>query len=125
MSSTVATLAAAPQGSQFPGGGQFQGGPPAGGMMLGGPPGARGGLIGGPLVMMVTTLFVVAMLVVLAVAFWRLFSKTGHSGALALLMLVPFVNLGVMLWFAFSTWPIEKELERLKALIATRPEGML
>jgi len=48
------------------------------------------------------------------VAQWKIFSKTGNSGALSLLMLVPLVGIGVWLWLAFSEWPIERELAALK-----------
>ena len=48
------------------------------------------------------------------VAQWKIFSKTGNSGALSLLMLVPLVGIAVWLWLAFSEWPIERELAALK-----------
>jgi hypothetical protein len=40
-------------------------------------------------------------------AWWRIFTKAGHPGALSLTMLIPMVNLVMLLWFAFSRWPIE------------------
>lgn len=43
--------------------------------------------------------------------FWKIFSKSGNPGALSLLMLIPIVNLGLLIWFAFSEWPIERELK--------------
>ena len=46
---------------------------------------------------------------------WRIFSKAGHPGALALINLAvfvpfvgPFVMLGLTAWFAFSEWPALK-----------------
>jgi hypothetical protein len=36
---------------------------------------------------------------------WRIFQRAGYSGALALLMVLPLVNLIVLLWFAFAEWP--------------------
>lgn len=39
----------------------------------------------------------------------RIFQKAGHSGALCLLMLVPVLNVIMFFWFAFSTWPIERQ----------------
>lgn len=116
--STIATVAAVGQGGQFQPGqmppGGFQGGPPGMGDRA-------GGLLFGPTLPLLTTAILAVTLVVLTMAFWKLFSKTGRSGALGLLMLVPVVNLGVMLWFAFAEWPIENELSRLKALVATGP----
>jgi hypothetical protein len=39
------------------------------------------------------------------VPYWKLWSRTGHSGAWALLMLVPLANL-ISLWvLAFKRWP--------------------
>jgi uncharacterized membrane protein YhaH (DUF805 family) len=40
---------------------------------------------------------------------WRIFSKAGYSGALALLMLIPGLGeLIIICVLAFSTWPITK-----------------
>lgn len=122
MNSTVATLAAVGGGR-----GQFQPGqmPPGGGAFggpggVGGFPGGRGFMMfGGPFGSIIMTAILVATLVVLTVAFWRLFAKTGRPAALALLMLAPVVNLGVMLWFAFTEWPVEAEIRRLRTVVAT------
>ncbi len=64
------------------------------------------------LVMLAVFAVVIALLVVV---WWRIFSLAGYSGALGLLMLVPVANLIVLLVLAFSTWPIEEELRRLRA----------
>lgn len=48
------------------------------------------------------------------VIWWKIFSKAGYSGVLSLLMLIPLVNLFMMLYLAFSTWPLEEELRRLR-----------
>ena len=48
------------------------------------------------------------------VPYWKIFAKAGYSGALALLLLVPFVNIGMLFFLAFSKWPIELELESYK-----------
>jgi len=45
---------------------------------------------------------------------WRLISKTGHPGWMALLFLIPLVNVGFVIYLAFSEWPIEQELKRLQ-----------
>jgi hypothetical protein len=52
-------------------------------------------------------LFIVPLVIV---AWWRIFSKAGHPGAISLALLVPAVGFFVFLWFAFSDWPIEKKL---------------
>ncbi|WCE02945.1 hypothetical protein [Pseudoxanthomonas sp. JBR18] len=41
------------------------------------------------------------------IPFWRIVAKAGYPGALALLGLIPGVNL-ILLWiFAFVRWPVE------------------
>lgn len=39
---------------------------------------------------------------------WRIFSKTGYSGAFALLIFAPFGTLIMLCVLAFSQWPIAK-----------------
>lgn len=41
---------------------------------------------------------------------WKIFSKAGYSGAMGLLMAVPFVNFIMLLILAFGDWPVQKEL---------------
>lgn len=51
-------------------------------------------------------LLVIALLVVLFVwVYYRIFAKAGFSGWLALLMLVPLVNVGMLFFLAFAEWP--------------------
>lgn len=98
-----------PQGAPLPPGGGFPGGP-----------GPRGGLfLLPPAVMLVVVLLGVLVAVV---AFWQIYRKAGHSGALGLLMLVPVVNVVAMLWLAFSEWPIEKRLREARAMAALAVE---
>lgn len=51
---------------------------------------------------------IIPILVILALAvipYWKIWSRTGHSGAWSLLMLVPIANL-ISLWvLAFKDWP--------------------
>lgn len=54
------------------------------------------------------------MMILAIVVYWRIFSKTGNSGALSLLMFVPLVNLVMLLYLAFSEWPIEREVQALR-----------
>jgi len=60
-------------------------------------------------------LFLLGALVLMVVIYWKLFSKAGYSGWLSLLMFVPLVNFGMMLFLAFSDWPVLKELRDLRA----------
>ena len=57
------------------------------------------------------------------IIYWRIFSKAGYSGARSLLMLIPVVNLIIIIMFAFSEWPIQQELNRLRAMSGGRPGG--
>lgn len=41
---------------------------------------------------------------------WRIAEKAGFSGVASLLMLIPLVNIFVVLYFAFTEWPIEAQL---------------
>lgn len=52
--------------------------------------------------------------VVIAAVWWQIFSKAGHGGWMGLLMLIPVVNLIMLLFLAFSDWPVRKELRRLR-----------
>ncbi|MBD7920248.1 DUF805 domain-containing protein [Cellulomonas sp. Sa3CUA2] len=53
--------------------------------------------------------------VVMLVAYVRIIQKAGYSGWWVLVGLVPVLNLVMFLVFAFSTWPVLKENERLRA----------
>lgn len=46
------------------------------------------------------------------IPFWHICKKAGYSGALALLMLIPLVNLGLFYFLAFAKWPSLAELDR-------------
>ena len=52
------------------------------------------------------TLFALAMVIFPIFCFWRIFTKAGHNGALALLCLVPGVGMIIVLCIlAFGDWP--------------------
>ena len=67
-------------------------------------------------------IFGLIVLLIMLIVWWRIFSKAGYSGALSLLMFVPLANVILLFVFAFGTWPIEREIERLRALAQRRPE---
>jgi len=58
--------------------------------------------------------FVLLVIIVSAWVWWRIVSKTGHSGWLSLLMWVPIANLVMLLILAFGEWPVHRELENLR-----------
>lgn len=54
--------------------------------------------------------FCIALLILSLVINWRIAEKAGFPGAGSLLMLIPLANLFVLCFFAFSEWPVEREL---------------
>jgi hypothetical protein len=44
-------------------------------------------------------------IVVVGVPLWKIVERSGNHPALALLFLVPIVNLGFLWWLAFARWP--------------------
>jgi hypothetical protein len=48
------------------------------------------------------------------IVYWRIFAKTGYSGALGLLMFVPIANIVMLCILAFGEWPIYRELNYLR-----------
>jgi hypothetical protein len=58
----------------------------------------------------------VAIYIVLpAAAYALVFQKAGYSPWLGLLMLLPLVNLILLVWFATTTWPLERGHSRSSA----------
>ena len=45
---------------------------------------------------------------------WRIMSKTGHSGWLGLLMFVPLANFVMLVVLAFGEWPMHREMADLR-----------
>jgi len=68
-------------------------------------------------------IFLIIVVVVTIVIYWRIASKAGYPGAYSLLMLVPLVNLVILLIFAFTEWPIEREVRALRGPIGRTPIG--
>ena len=59
-------------------------------------------------------LMLVVPLVIFGLPFYKIFSKAGYSGILGLTLIVPLVNIIMLLFLAFSEWPVLKELKALK-----------
>ena len=64
--------------------------------------------------------FGLAVIVAFVWASVRIFQKAGFSGWLAVLYLIPLVNMLALFWFAVSEWPVETELRRLRAAAPNR-----
>lgn len=64
-------------------------------------------LVGGCIGLLVMVFFIFVL--------WKIVSKTGYSGAMSLLVLIP--GIGALILFcilAFGNWPVHEELERLR-----------
>jgi hypothetical protein len=66
-------------------------------------------------------LFLLVVVVVTIFILYKICQKTGNSGWLALLSLIPFGALGLMLFLAFSDWPVLRENRDLKARVGYIP----
>ena len=69
-------------------------------------------------------IFVIIILIIGIVINWRIASKAGYPGAYSLLMLIPFVNIVILLIFAFGRWPIEQQLAALRGGSARPPASI-
>lgn len=57
-------------------------------------------------------LVLLIMFGVVILPFWMIFQKAGYNGALSLLMFIPLLNV-LMIWFlAFSSWPVLRDKNR-------------
>jgi len=66
---------------------------------------------------------ILLFLVIFALAalfYWRVAAKAGYPGWYGLGAFVPLLNLLLMVLFAFSEWPIERELKLLRNISLTR-----
>ncbi len=63
---------------------------------------------------LVWMLVCIALVILSLVINWRIAEKAGFSGAASLLMLIPLVNLIVVIYFAFTEWPIERSLREAR-----------
>ncbi|MBO0919682.1 DUF805 domain-containing protein [Cellulomonas sp. zg-ZUI222] len=63
----------------------------------------------------------IAVYVVMLVAYVRIIQKAGYSGWWVLVGLVPVLNVVMFLVFAFSRWPVLRENERLRSLTRYEP----
>jgi len=61
-----------------------------------------------------------AITILMIVAWWKICTKAGFSGWLALLMLVPIANIVLPLIVAFMDWPVHQQLRACKDIIDSR-----
>ncbi|HTK06308.1 MAG TPA: hypothetical protein VL485_03990 [Ktedonobacteraceae bacterium] len=64
---------------------------------------------------LVLSVIVIASIVFNIIVYWRICSKAGYSGAMSLLIFVPFGALIMMCILAFGDWPVLRELNQLRS----------
>lgn len=50
----------------------------------------------------------VLVAIIIVIPVWRICSKVGYSGWLAVIILIPIANLVLLYFLGFSEWPIER-----------------
>jgi glycerol-3-phosphate acyltransferase PlsY len=65
--------------------------------------------LGFPELLVILVLWLICLL-----PFYKIFSKAGYPGLLCLTLIVPLLNVIMLLFLAFSEWPVLKELQALK-----------
>jgi hypothetical protein len=60
------------------------------------------------------TIIMLAIAVYSLACAWFVAKKAGYEPWYGILMIVPILNLVLLYFFAFTDWPIEEELKRLK-----------
>ena len=68
-------------------------------------------------------LFIMLLIAGMIYVYYKIIEKTGNSGWLALLMLVPIANIGLILFLAFSDWPVVLENRDLRARLGYGAPG--
>jgi len=69
-------------------------------------PPAQFNAVFGVLLFSVIAIFVLLTVILQIFLWWRVFSKAGYSGAMGLIILVPFGILIMLCILAFSNWPV-------------------
>ena len=66
--------------------------------------------------MLFTEFLIILMIVALYILpLWRIARKMGYPGLLAILALLPGINIILVYFLAFTRWPVERELEALRS----------
>jgi len=59
-------------------------------------------------------LFMLAGAAVVILPFWKILQRLGYSPYLSLLLVLPFLNIGLLYYVAFTDWPVERGAAPLK-----------
>ena len=63
-------------------------------------------------ILLILVIVIIGMVCIILLPYWKIFSKAGFSPALSLLMVIPFVNIIMLYYFAFSEWPALKNNQK-------------
>lgn len=74
----------------------------------------RGQMIGVGVIEITIIFIILAIVLGEVIAFWKIFTKAGWNGAWGILAVVPMLTVGLLLYLAFSKWPIENKLKELE-----------
>jgi len=58
-------------------------------------------------------LWMIVMMILVVVPFWKICVKAGYSGWFSLLILLPLINLVFLYFLAFSEWPSQRGTGRV------------
>lgn len=72
----------------------------------------------------VVIFFWLVLVIISLIIQWRIAQKAGFPGWYSLGLIVPLLNLILIVLFAFTEWPIERELRLLRG-IAIRPTASI
>jgi hypothetical protein len=56
-------------------------------------------------------LWMLVMAVAVVVPVWRICQRTGYSGWIGVLILIPMVNLALLYFLAFANWPANRAVQ--------------
>jgi uncharacterized membrane protein YhaH (DUF805 family) len=63
---------------------------------------------------LITSLIGLAIAIIFVVAYVQIIRRAGYSGWWALVIFVPLLNVVMLFVFAYSEWPIQRELRELR-----------
>ena len=67
-----------------------------------------------PALLSIIAFIVVIELIFTVVPFWFIFKKAGYHPALSLLMIIPFIDVAIRFYLAFSDWPVMRRVQDLE-----------
>jgi hypothetical protein len=66
-------------------------------------------------------LLVICAFLFVILPFWKIFQKAGFPGIMSLTLFVPLLNIIVIFWFAYTEWPVLRELNTFRLRYPAAP----